>query len=338
MAAPAPTDPLQRHRAARIEWPSVALCAGVYGAFLLLTLCHAALPWPLVCIAGALLLALHSSMQHEFLHGHPTRWRRVNRALAFPPLSLWVPFDTYRRTHLIHHHDDQLTDPYDDPETYYWSAGGWERLGPMGRLFLRVHSTLAGRLLFGPAWAAGRFLAGEVRALRAGDRRARRVWAWHLLGVAAVLFWVVAICGMNPLFYVFGIVYPGTSVLLLRSYAEHRAEHDVFERTAIVENAPIFGFLFLYNNLHVVHHRWPTLPWYVLPGLYKRHRAALIAENGGLVYDGYADVARRYLFAPHHVVVHPFRAEATAPEPRAHEAVTIPVGPALETEGLVGSL
>jgi fatty acid desaturase len=63
--------------------------------------------------------------------------------------------------------------------------------------------------------------------------------------------------------------------------------------------------LFLYNNLHVVHHDRPGLPWYRIPAFYRAHRAAIVAANGGLVYDGYADVARRYLVTPHHAGPHP---------------------------------
>ena len=79
------------------------------------------------------------------------------------------------------------------------------------------------------------------------------------------------------------------SLALLRSFAEHRAASDVFERTAIVENAPILGLLYLYNNLHAAHHERPTLPWYQIPAWYRENRERLIKANGGLVYDGYLD-------------------------------------------------
>ena len=46
---------------------------------------------------GGVLITLHSSLQHEIVHGHPTRWLGVNRLLAMLPLSLWLPFERYRR-------------------------------------------------------------------------------------------------------------------------------------------------------------------------------------------------------------------------------------------------
>lgn len=303
-----------------IEWPSILLCVGVYGGFLAVTLWHARLPLPLVLALGALILALQSSMQHEFIHGHPTSWRRLNRALAFVPLSLWLPFESYRRSHLVHHRDESLTDPFDDPETYYWTPEAWASLGRFGRAFIAVHSTLAGRLVFGPAWTIGRYLATQARAVIRDEHGARRIWLSHAFGVAVVLTWIVGVCRIDLWVYLFGIVYPAASILMLRSFAEHRAETDVEERTAIVENAPIIGFLFLFNNLHAAHHESPLIPWYALPRWYRLNRDRLMARNGGLVYDGYGEVARRYLFTPHHVAVHPLQATETPAMPPAGPA------------------
>ena len=296
-----------------VEWPSIALCAAVYGGFLVLTLFHARLPVVLFMAVGASLLTLQTSMQHEFIHGHPTPWRRLNRALAAVPLTLWLPFESYRMSHLVHHCDEALTDPFDDPESFYWSPEAWARLGLLGRAFVRFQTTLAGRLLLGPAWSVARYVTAEARALVAVNPVTRRIWAWHAVSAGAVLVWVVGVCGIDPLFYVFGLVYPGTSILLLRSFAEHRAADGVFERTAIVENAPIFGFLFLYNNLHAAHHERPLVPWYELPAWYRANRTRLIEQNGELVYDGYSEVARRYLFVPHDVSIHPAHAGTVTP-------------------------
>jgi fatty acid desaturase len=101
--------------------------------------------------------------------------------------------------------------------------------------------------------------------------------------------------------------------MLLRSFAEHRAASEVFERTAIVENAPLFGLLYLYNNLHAAHHELPTLAWYEIPAWYRANRERLIRDNGGLVYDGYLDVMRRYLLRAHDGLLHPFD-RAPAPQ------------------------
>ncbi len=97
----------------------------------------------------------------------------------------------------------------------------------------------------------------------------------------------------------------GVSLGMVRSFAEHRAARDPEQRTAIVENARILGPLCLFNNLHVAHHLRGGLAWYQLPRFYRLNREALIRANGGLVYDGHLDVARRYAFRPHDRLVHP---------------------------------
>lgn len=296
-----------------LEWPTLGLAVLIYGAWAALTWCHAALPPWLVYPALAWLVAWHGSLQHEILHGHPTRSRRLNDALGFPPLALWLPYAIYRRSHLRHHVDVRLTDPMDDPESYYWTPQLWATLSRPGRVLVGVQTTLLGRLLVGPGWSICRFFYFQAQAIRRNEGLARRIWAHHVVGVAAVLAWVWALCGIPPLTYVLAVVYPATSLLLLRSFAEHRAAEGVPERIALVENAPVLGMLFLFNNLHVVHHAWPRVPWYRIPRLYRRTRAGLIAANGGLLYDGYADVARRYLLAPHDSLLHPHH-RAASPE------------------------
>jgi fatty acid desaturase len=286
-----------------IEWPTVGLAVVIYGGWAALTFWHASLPAWLLYPALAWLLAWHGSLQHEVLHGHPTRMRAINDAFGFPPLALWLPYALYRRSHLCHHIDIRLTDPLDDPESFYWTADLWAALSRPGRALVALQSTLLGRLLIGPAWSIGRFYHFQFWMVRHREAGVRRIWARHAVGVACVLAWL-AFCGVDPLGYALA-VYGGTALLLIRSFAEHRAAPGVAERIALIENAPVLGLLFLNNNLHAVHHAWPRVPWYRIPGLFRRNRARLIAGNGGLVYNGYLDVARRFLITPHDRLLHP---------------------------------
>jgi fatty acid desaturase len=298
-----------------VEWPTVALAALIYGGWAALTFFHAALPTWLIIVLGAWLIAWHSSLQHEIVHCHPTRWQRVNDMLGFTPLSLWLPYARFPMTHLVHHRDEALTDPLDDPESFYLTPAQWQRLDPPRRALLWAQTTLLGRLLLGPAWTVSRFLADEAQAIATGDRRRARIWAVHIAGVAAVIFWLVAICDMSIGFYVAALVYPGTALLLVRSFAEHRAAPDFRQRIAIVENAWILGPLFLFNNLHAAHHERPDLAWYELPRWYGANRERLVLANGGLVYDGYAEIVRRFLFVPHDTPIYPLDRAVPAVQP-----------------------
>lgn len=290
----------------RLEWPTLALAIVIYGLWLILTWFHDALPWPVLVALGGWTLAWHGSLQHELIHGHPTRHRALNRLLGLPPLALFMPFDRYRSLHLAHHRDDHLTDPREDPESSYWTPHDWRTLNPLQRVLARWMGTLPGRLTIGPFWLTMRFLRDEFGRFRRGEADVRAVWTLHLPLVGLVLLWLVEICRMSVATYLACFVLPGSALLLLRSFAEHRAAPDPAHRTAIVEDAPILGVLFLFNNLHAAHHARPSLAWYRLPGWYRQQRERLIADNDGLVYHGYGEVLRRFLTTRHDEPVHPF--------------------------------
>lgn len=291
----------------RIEWPTLALGAVIYAMFFGLTWFYALLPWPVVVIGGGVVVAWHGSFQHELIHGHPTRVARLNRALGLPGLALFLPYDRYAALHIAHHRDDVLTDPLEDPETYYWTAASWMALPIWARAIVTASSCLAGRLVFGPIWMIARFLQAEVGRWRRNEPGVRRAWAWHLPVAALILGWVWGICGIDPAHYALMFVLPGTSLLMIRSFAEHRAAPDADRRTAVVEQAGLFGLLFLFNNLHAAHHERPGIPWYRLPRWYRGERERLLQKNGGLIYRGYAEVMKRYLLHHHDQIVHPYR-------------------------------
>ncbi len=289
----------------RVEGPTIALAIVIYGWWGLTTWFWRDFPvWALVPL-GAWVLAWQMNLQHEVIHGHPTPWRAVNEAIGVWPLSLWLPFSNYRATHLRHHQDANLTDPFEDPESYYWTLTGLRDLGSAGRALVSAQSTLVGRILLGPAWMIGRFVFDLLRDAWLGRNDARRVILRHAVQCVPVLVWVIGVCRMPLWLYVAAFVYPGMSLAMVRSFAEHRAAGEPEKRTAIVENAPVLGLLFLNNNLHVAHHLRGGLPWYQIPAFYRLNREALIQRNGGLVYDGYLDVFRRYGHTPHDRLVHP---------------------------------
>jgi len=283
----------------------VALAAVIYGLWFAVTFFHDRLPiWLLLPIA-AWTVAWQMSLQHETIHGHPTGKRWINALVGAWPLALWLPYEDYRRSHLTHHRDERLTDPLDDPESFYWRPEDWEALGPVGRGLVRAQSSLLGRMLIGPAWAADKVWKSQARRIARGDRRALRDVGLHVVEAAVVLGWALGVCKMPLGEYVFCFAYAGTSLAMVRSFAEHRAESLVERRTAIVEKSWLLGPLFLFNNLHFAHHMRPTIPWYALPRWYAINREALIERNGGLLYVTYFDVLRRYFFRPHDQSLHP---------------------------------
>jgi len=289
-----------------IEWPTIALALLLYLLFGLLTWWYAILPWWLIVPIAGYLVALHGSMQHEAVHGHPTPWRLVNEAIVFPSLWLWMPFRIYREVHLVHHRNEMLTDPREDPESFYVTPDAWAKMGRLHRGLLRANNTLLGRLVLGPPLAIGRHWSDEIRRLCRGDRSHLLPWGLHLAGCALVLAWVIGVCRIPFGAYLLLYVYPGLGLTLVRSFLEHQARPEVDQRSALVEAGPVMSLLFLNNNLHALHHAHPGVSWYRLPGLYRERRKELLAANGGYRYGGYLEIARRYLLTPKEPVLHPY--------------------------------
>jgi fatty acid desaturase len=285
------------------EWPTVLLAVVIYGGWIALTWCHARLPlWALVPI-GAWLVAWHGSLQHEIIHGHPTRYTWLNTLIAGPALALWLPYRSYRRDHIAHHATHQITHPFADSESRYLADDG-RAITALRKIAATAQATLAGRLVLGPVLEIAGFFTSEVLRLRREPAEVVRDWVPHLLGVALIVAWL-QFCGMSIALYIIAVVYPATALSLLRSYAEHRAAEDPAHRVAIVENAGPLALLYLNNNLHAAHHRAPGVSWFRLPRFYRAHRGEILARNGGLLYGGYGEIVRRFWRRPHDRVVHP---------------------------------
>lgn len=298
------SDPaLDRLPSPSVEWPTI----------LVLALCHAAwsaglfaLPqlslWLAIPVLS-LALALHSSLTHEAIHGHPTPSARLNALLLILPLTLFVPYLRFRDLHLAHHKDEALTDPYDDPESNYLDPAVWHGLPrPLQRL-LELNNTLAGRILIGPFIGIASFLALDLRAIRANQPGVLRAWCLHLPPLALTLA-IVALSPLPMIAYLLA-VWGAFGILKIRTFLEHRAHERARGRTVVIEDRGPLAFLFLNNNLHVVHHMHPRVPWYRLPALYRARRDHYLARNDGYRYRSYAQVFRAYFLRAKDPVPHP---------------------------------
>lgn len=291
----------------RVEWPTVALFVTIASGFTAVLALHEHLPAVAEVLALGVLAAWYGSFQHELVHGHPTPWRPVNLALGWLPMSVAVSIHTYERTHLIHHHDLNLTDPVLDPESRYVTAEEWAAAGPVRRAYLWSLRTVPGRLVLEPLhyattiWFQRRWVADTM-----GGRIAEM--ASHLTGVAVVAV-IVQWSGISPVTYLLGAVWLGLALMLNRSFAEHRAvPHG--SRTAVVRAGWFFSVLYLFNNLHVTHHARPGAPWYRLPALHEQLHADDVAARGAGLYRGYWDILRRYSLRPFDTPVHPLEVDS----------------------------
>ena len=282
---------------AEIEWPTWLLLVSTYAAWIALTLNWNLIPGWLIWLLGGLTLALHSSLQHEAIHGHPTRNRAINLALVWPPLLLWLSIEHYFKNH-SQHHLSELTDPDLDPESFFIRREQWDSMPRWQQWGLLFNNTFAGRMLIGPWLTVGKVIRAEFRLLRAGDYRHVGMLCRHALGVAAVLYWLLMVCEMPFYLYLLAFVWPGTSIMMIRSFLEHRYDPIGAHRTVLVDGCPLTRLLFLNNNLHWLHHEQPELAWYRLPAQARARRSEVLAQNGSYHYPGYWTIAWRFLFKP----------------------------------------
>lgn len=287
----------------RVEWPTVALVAACYAAWAFAGYWL----WAGFPLAAVLLLtvaiALQSSLMHEAAHGHPTRKAWVNELLVALPIGLVYPYRRFKALHLRHHADERLTDPFDDPESYYRALWRHERFPRWFKAMLAFNNTMVGRFLIGPALANVGFFLTEAQAMARGDHGVRRAWLHHAAGLIIVVPVILFAFDM-PLISYLVPAYLGQSVISVRTFAEHQWSERPDGRTIIVERSPL-ALLFLNNNLHLVHHKLPTAAWYRLPRLFRERRAEWAAMNGGYVYPNYFALLKDYAFRAKEPVVHP---------------------------------
>ena len=249
------------------------------------------------------------SVQHELVHGHPTRSHSINKLLGYAPLAVWFPYTLYVATHMHHHNDHHLTLPEIDPETNYVSPERWRRSGPLMRWLYTARLSFWGRFFLGPAMAIVAIASGAWSKLRHGNFHDLRMWLTHGSLTLLMLWAVQHFAGIHPLHYLLGVAYPAMSIAMVRSYFEHRATADAKHRIVINEASWPMRLLFLNNNFHLVHHDMPGLAWSLLPKVYWPNRDAYFVRCAGFRFSGYAELAWRYGFRPIDAPTHPGLAE-----------------------------
>ena len=289
----------------RSEWPTWLLLIGVYGGWFAVLLASPWLGlWPTTLVMIPLLV-LWMSVQHELLHGHPTRFLWLNKTLGYAPFAVWYPYTLYRDSHLDHHRDEDLTLPGIDPESRYLSQHHWQQASAPVRALRWLGKTLPGRILFGAPQSLLGMAQEEFTRLRQGERKAWLMWLTH--GAFTVLmFWFIARYSIVPVWhYVFLISVPTLSVGAVRSFYEHRPSERPEQRTVLNEASWPWTWLFLHLNLHLVHHDLPSLPWFYMQRVYHARREQWVARSGGFLVNGYGELFRRNSLTPIDSPQHP---------------------------------
>ncbi len=295
---------LSRSQRRAVEWPTLLLIVACYALWATVCVVLPTLSMGLTILCLGVLIGFHASLTHEVVHGHPFRTQAVNEAMMFTSLNLCIPYNRFRDLHLAHHQDQRLTDPFEDPESNYLDPSVWEGLPRWKQHLFAANNTLLGRMILGPLIGQALFLQSEWQAARAGDHAVWRAWALHLPGVVLVLCWIYFATDV-PIWAYLIAVHVGFGLTRIRTFLEHQAHERARARTVIIEDRGPLSFLFLNNNLHVVHHMHPRVPWYQLPQLYWGNKARYLERNDGYRYTSYAEIFRAYVVRAKDPVAHP---------------------------------
>jgi fatty acid desaturase len=305
---------LQSSLVARSEWPTWLLIVVIYGAwFGTLGLLHAGVIR--LIVATPLLIgvgAWYMSVQHELLHGHPTRRAWLNKLIGYAPIAIWFPYTLYRDSHLLHHRDEDLTVPDVDPESNYVDADVWRTMSPVLRGLWHIRKTFVGRFVVGPPMAVASMCLQTARQWMRRDWRYLRMWCTHGALLVAMLVWMEHWAGVPAWYYLLVVGWPVLSIAMIRSFYEHRAVPAAKTRITVNDAGMLMRLLFLNNNYHLVHHDIPSLPWYLLPVVYRLRQAEYREKCGGFwIRGGYAELLYRYAFRRTDTPPHPFAGSGT---------------------------
>ncbi len=212
--------------------------------------------WPLPVLVGLSFLALHmeGTVIHDACHNaaHPNRW--INQAMGHgAAILLGFSFPVFTRVHLQHH--SHVNDPNNDPD--------------------HIVST------FGPVWLiAPRFFYHEFFFFQ------RKLWRRYELmqwGLERSLFVSVVLAGIH--FNFMNVIYNlwfgpalmvGVTLGIFFDYLPHRP----FLSRNRWKNARVYpgrtmNLLIMGQNYHLVHHLWPSIPWFEYKPAYEATKPLL---------------------------------------------------------------
>lgn len=286
--------PADEKRAAKnlspaVAWPTLAMAV-------LLPAFH----WAVVCLGFAGMLPLwlcapiltatayaHYTLVHESIHGnlvpgHP-RLRWLNDIVGWVgALGLTHNWPAMLRGHALHH---AHTNTDQDPDIHV--KGTFVQLLAKWLVFVPI-SLVPQSLLKFIAPAQYRKLE---RMLRPGE-----MLQGTAVSLAVLALLVLSIATGRFLDWLFLLFIPTRVAALILQICFSWLPHHPFERTERYLNTRISlwtggGVLMLEQNLHLMHHLWPSVPFYNYGRLYQRLHPTLIAKGSrieGLMVGAYA--------------------------------------------------
>jgi beta-carotene hydroxylase len=216
--------------------------------------------WPDWCCFCMNVVALHlvGTVIHDASHNAAHRDRLLNAILGHgSALMLGFAFPVFTRVHLQHH--AHVNDPKNDPD-HFVSTGG-------------------------PLWLiAARFFYHEVYFFQRQLWRKYELLEWFLSRLFVVTVVLVSIhydfLGYILNFWFCPALVVGLALGLFFDYLPHRPfqERDRWHNARVYPSA-ILNILIGGQNYHLIHHLWPSIPWYNYKPAYEVMKPLLDAKG-----------------------------------------------------------
>ncbi len=216
--------------------------------------------WPGWCCFCLNVLALHmvGTVIHDASHNVAHRDPIVNAILGHgSALMLGFAFPVFTRVHMQHH--AHVNDPDNDPD-HFVSTGG-------------------------PLWLiAARFFYHEIFFFKRRLWRKFELLEWFISRAIVIGVVLLAIhydfIGFIMNFWFSPALVVGLMLGLFFDYLPHRPfkERDRW-KNARVYPSPVLNLLIMGQNYHLIHHLWPSIPWYKYQGAYYATRPLLDAKG-----------------------------------------------------------
>jgi beta-carotene hydroxylase len=243
-----------------VAWPTILLCSAVLCAYGITT--YAAftgqIPASLAVVINALLVYLAYTPLHEACHGNifeqpSPRNQILTRVIGvFASAPMMHNFSLHQTTHLSHHR--HLNDPHHD-------ADHWVNGGNALSIFLRLSTVVVSH------YAAGLRINRDTKAGRLAIRRGlseNAIWVAIMIGLSlagygqeVLLFiFLPAILGQIILAFTFDWIvhYPYDGDNRFRTTNAFLPKNPAMARLAYI--------LTCGQNLHLMHHLYPWVPFY----------------------------------------------------------------------------
>lgn len=215
-------------------------------------------PAVLCFLTNVTALHLVGTVIHDASHNVAHRNRVMNAVLGHgSALMLGFAFPVFTRVHMQHHAN--VNDPDNDPD-HFVSTGG-------------------------PLWLiAARFFYHEIFFFKRKLWRKFELLEWFLsrLVVAVVVYLSIQYGFLDYImnFWFSPALVVGLALGLFFDYLPHRPfqERDRW-KNARVYPSPVLNWLIMGQNYHLIHHLWPSIPWYRYQAAYYATRPLLDAKG-----------------------------------------------------------